>query len=687
MTAIRQMNASMNTIRNPPGNLAELPIWLMWRFEENPVNGKQLKVPYYINGNKRRTNGGDYDINNLANFAAAKSAAARRNFDGVGIATLPHANITIIDFDHCTQNGVLHPKVLEIASRTYSEYSPSGEGVHAIFQGHLPDGKHNDTAEGEPFEVEFFSWTSWVTYTGNILESSELMTGGDDVEPLNADCREIHTRRIGTRDHDPNRDAFDDLCDNQRHNSSTDDARGMLAKLDPNMPRLPWRNVGMALKHQFGDEGFNLWDEWSARAKPDDEGQPVYPGRGALIGQWQSFKRTKGNLITMAFIKGLVRDLREKNVEAEMARVAEAAEDVSDDDEMFSPVDEGGGSASSTGSGEADEPKLKFPLINVGEFVQRPTPNWLIKGILPQQDLTLTIGESQAGKTFVALDQAVHLAMGWDWMGHRVPKPVRVGYVAAESASGVVTRLRAIQNHYDVDLSDAPIGIIDHAPNFLEPDDPVEVLKAIYAFGGVDVLFIDTLAQCAPGGNENSGEDIGTVLRYCKRIHETCGATINLVHHLGKDVTKGARGWSGLKAAAASELTVSRTEEQRQIRVSKLKDGEDGEVLGFGLKSVMVGIDEDGDDITSCVIEREDVQLPEKAVRLGAVEKMVDAAISEQMRGGMCEVDDVVSLVVERKPGAKAKNIRRSVEGLIGKKMHVYRLEGEFIRLIEGEEA
>mgnify|MGYP003346413027 CR=1 FL=1 len=109
-----------------------------------------------------------------------------------------------------------------------------------------------------------------------------------------------------------------------------------------------------------------------------------------------------------------------------------------------------------------------------------------------------------------------------------------------------------------------------------------------------DVVIVDTWAQTTPGANENSGEDMGKALAHCKGIHRATGAMVMLVHHSGKDASRGARGWSGLRAAADVELEVVRADEARSLTVTKLKDGEDGAEFAFRLESVVLGLDEDG---------------------------------------------------------------------------------------------
>jgi hypothetical protein len=119
----------------------------------------------------------------------------------------------------------------------------------------------------------------------------------------------------------------------------------------------------------------------------------------------------------------------------------------------------------------------------------------------------------------------------------------------------------------------------------------------------VDVVVIDTFAQVTPGANENAAEDMGRALANCKALHRATKALIVLVHHVGKDESRGSRGWSGIKAAADVEITITRTETTRKAMLSKVKDGADGIELAFKLVDVTIGMDEEGEAITSCVVE------------------------------------------------------------------------------------
>lgn len=247
------------------------------------------------------------------------------------------------------------------------------------------------------------------------------------------------------------------------------------------------------------------------------------------------------------------------------------------------------------------EEKLRFPVETLEQFASHPPQPWIIKGVLPKAGLGVIFGESASGKSFLSLDMGASIARGQDWQGRKTRKG-RVVYVVAEGAGGFRNRVQAYANRHGIQLADVPLGVINAAPNLIERKDAVAVAKSIIRSGGADVIVVDTLAQTTPGANENSGEDMGKVLSHCKEIHRVTGALVLLVHHSGKDSSKGARGWSGLRAAADVEIEITRNEALRTAKVTKQKDGEDGLHWNFILETVTLGLDEDDDLITSCVV-------------------------------------------------------------------------------------
>ena len=75
-----------------------------------------------------------------------------------------------------------------------------------------------------------------------------------------------------------------------------------LHHIDPDLPYNDWINVGMALKHELGEQGFLLWQQWSAKGSKYGDN-----AKGALEAHWKSFKGS-GKPITGKTITKLAKD-------------------------------------------------------------------------------------------------------------------------------------------------------------------------------------------------------------------------------------------------------------------------------------------------------------------------------------------------------------------------------------------
>ena len=317
-------------------------------------------------------------------------------------------------------------------------------------------------------------------------------------------------------------------------------------------------------------------------------------------------------------------------------------------------------------------------------------PGFIVKNVLPEAGLGVIFGESGSGKTFFALDIACAIARGVEWRGIHV-KQGAVAYIAAEDATGVRMRVKAYAHKHEVEPGSMPLAILADSPNFMKGDDVKEVIKALRAHGPVSAVFVDTWAQVTPGSNENSGEDMGKALAYCRALHRATDAIVVLIHHSGKDASKGARGWSGLRAAADCEIEVTRCERDRVATITKLKNAQDGAEFGFKLTTVMVGLDDDGDAITSCVLDHVDATPKTqrgKREPKGAVEKIVVRAVADLTIGGPVVTADVIDISVNHMPSHPAtggrdtrrQRVMRAIETLTERK--VLGIEGDKIVLV-----
>jgi len=323
------------------------------------------------------------------------------------------------------------------------------------------------------------------------------------------------------------------------------------------------------------------------------------------------------------------------------------------------------------------ERKGRFAVVPVSDVALMPPMGWIIKGVLPWADLGMVYGPSGSGKSFVLIDMAMCIARGVPWMGHKVKK-MRVVYICAEGAQGFRSRLKAYALHHQIDLSSVDMGVISAAPNFLTVKDVLAVRDAIEAGQGAGVIIIDTLARVTPGANENTSEDMGLAISNCQKISTATGAMIVLVHHSGKDVAKGARGWSGMGGANDATLEVVRDEAsgKRWVDLGKLKEGEDRAQWGFRLEQILVDLDEDGDPITSCVAVPDaapaigrGARLRGEGRKLGAWEAAVMETHAELAVGGDVLLTEMVIRAAGKMPDAgsvksRRARVRRALKGL-----------------------
>lgn len=180
-----------------PAALDALQGWLIWRFEHSPGQAKPRKIPYYTNGGKRYgVQGRPEDREQLTSLEAAKAAAARKGFDGVGLAMLPEWGVSALDFDGCVQDGRVDSAVLDLVAGTYCEFSPSGKGVRAFVLGNLGNHKSLDLQQ---FGFETFFSKGFVTFTGNVLPVCEQFDTLDHVGPITAPISALCAVRCALR--------------------------------------------------------------------------------------------------------------------------------------------------------------------------------------------------------------------------------------------------------------------------------------------------------------------------------------------------------------------------------------------------------------------------------------------------------------------------------------------------------
>ncbi len=244
-------------------------------------------------------------------------------------------------------------------------------------------------------------------------------------------------------------------------------------------------------------------------------------------------------------------------------------------------------------------PSGTYKLLTGNDLRAMPPVKWRLKGVLPYEGLAAMYGPSASGKSFLATDLSVALAEGNSWFGTRTTQSTVI-YVALEGESGFKNRVAAWELENSRTLP-ATMFMVMQPFQITNPTDVNELASTI-PHGSV--VIVDTLNRAAPTSDENSSKEMGEILQACKWLQGLIGGLVVLVHHTGKDTTKGARGHSSLFAALDGAIEVDRSNDKRSWTIAKAKDGQDGKNFSFNLKVHNLGKDSDGDEITSCTIER-----------------------------------------------------------------------------------
>lgn len=229
----------------------------------------------------------------------------------------------------------------------------------------------------------------------------------------------------------------------------------------------------------------------------------------------------------------------------------------------------------------------------------------IVQGLLSPGAMSVLYGQSNVGKTFVAMDLAFHIAAGERWGDKRCEQGL-VLYIAAEAGRSARNRVVALQRHYGKKA--VPFALAPCPVDLFSSDESAaaivrEVRRLAEALGQAPIMIvIDTLSRALAGGNENSSEDMGAIVRSIDLIRTATGCHVMVVHHSGKDESKGARGHSLLRAATDTELEVT----DGRITANKQRDMAPMAPIGFDLTVLNLGENRHGEAVTSCVVRLRD---------------------------------------------------------------------------------
>jgi Bifunctional DNA primase/polymerase, N-terminal/AAA domain len=162
-----------------------------------------------------------------------------------------------------------------------------------------------------------------------------------------------------------------------------------------------------------------------------------------------------------------------------------------------------------------------------------PEASDLIKDLLPKQQVFFIGGQTQAGKTYIAVHMAYCLASVTAFFSHRIKERVGSVFLVAEGAATFYRRMRLACEKMGCDR-DQPVSYFGSPQPYLSDDKGVEALipqlKSVSMFyqDAFDVrlgaIFIDTVAAGFNLDDENDNSEAAQAITRMRRLSDETGA-------------------------------------------------------------------------------------------------------------------------------------------------------------------
>jgi len=226
--------------------------------------------------------GRNAQTNNPSTWGTAAQAWIAKNryrWAGVGVVFTLESGLVGVDLDDCFEidnDGTRHikPQARDIVQvlDSYTEYSPSRNGLHVICQGEIPDSVKRDDIGFEMYnELRYF------TVTGNRLgDTTKIENRTQELNALYVTFKEEQTPTISRPQHIPN------------NKTNLDEVKKALSYLPVHQSYYDWLRALMAVHDAFpGNDGVRMIEDWS----------PGY--KGEVERKFRSFERTAKDGVTI----------------------------------------------------------------------------------------------------------------------------------------------------------------------------------------------------------------------------------------------------------------------------------------------------------------------------------------------------------------------------------------------------
>jgi hypothetical protein len=250
-----------------------------------------------------------------------------------------------------------------------------------------------------------------------------------------------------------------------------------------------------------------------------------------------------------------------------------------------------------------NELSKRIELVHFSDIKLNTECRHLVDHMVPRRGLVIVWGPPKCGKSFWVYDLMMHVSRGLRYHGRDVVQGPVI-YCMFEGQGGADTRKAAYEQEI-LKGDDPGQFFVETLPLDLIKDHQALIMAIKRKLGDVKpvAITLDTLNRSLVG-SESNDEDMAAYIRAAGAIIDAFDCAVIVVHHCGHNGDR-PRGHSSLLGAEDAELMVKRQGDDKTIvaEVTRMKDGPEGEKIAFTLRSVIVGKDSRGNDLTSCVVE------------------------------------------------------------------------------------
>jgi putative DNA primase/helicase len=232
---------------------------------------------------------------------------------------------------------------------------------------------------------------------------------------------------------------------------------------------------------------------------------------------------------------------------------------------------------------DAGEPKILRPI---GEFSNRAEEeiDWLVDGILERGANGVIVAEPKVGKSWLAADLAICLALGVDFLGRKVPRAVKVAFVSREDNPSLTRwRLCALfrakvapsPKHVEAYVKNLWINTREQSKQLLlDNDEQLAELMADLRIVKPEFLILDVL-NTLHQKDENDNSEMRRVFERLDGIQREIGCAIGLCHHYNKtgsgSMTMRMRGSSAIAGWCEWMIGLEIEDPAREVRKTQFE--------------------------------------------------------------------------------------------------------------------